>query len=233
MRLNHSPFSLRCEMEEVISVCCIVRVALFALALLNIQTQAQLVETNGPPSPGQSGSIWEGAIGEGFRPDARSINLSAGATSGIPTFGSHQGHDLALTSFTYGHMLGHTSGVGHWYRGNWEFRCELFTGAQFAPSTEWLVGLTPHLRYNFATGTSLIPFADLGIGVTATSIGPPDLSGTFEFNLQPGIGAQWFLKNNLALSLETRYLHMSCAGINKPNLGLNGVTGMLGVTFFF
>jgi hypothetical protein len=114
-----------------------------------------------------------------------------------------------------------------------EFRCELFTGAQFSPSTEWLVGLTPHLRYNFATGTSLIPFADLGIGVTATSIGPPDLGGTFEFNLQPGIGAQWFLKNNLALSLETRYLHMSSASIYKPNLGLNGVTGMLGVSIFF
>src|SRR5258705_9563621 len=100
-------------------------------------------------------------------------------------------------------MLGHTSGAGHWYRGNLEFRCELFTGAQFSPSTEWLVGLTPHLRYNFATGTSLIPFADAGAGVTATSIGPPDLSGdTFEFNLQAAMGAQWFLMKNLALSLE-------------------------------
>jgi lipid A 3-O-deacylase len=220
-------------MVKVLPVFGLLMVALFAVSLLNTQAQAQLVETNAPPSEGQPGGIWEGAIGEGFLPDARSITFSAGASSGIPTFGSHQGHDLALMSFTYGHMLGHTSGVGHWYRGNWEFRCELFTGAQFSPSTEWLVGLTPHLRYNFATGTSLIPFADLGIGVTATSIGPPDLSGTFEFNLQPAIGAQWFLMNNLALSLETRYLHMSCAGINKPNLGLNGVTGMLGVSIFF
>ena len=233
IRSNHSPFRLRCELEEVLPVRCLVMVALVALAMLNTQAQAQLLETNGPSSQGQPASIWEGGIGEGFRPDARSMTFSAGANYGIATFGSHQAHDLALSSFTYGHMLGHTSGVGHWYRGNLEFRCELFTGAQFSPSTEWLVGLTPHLRYNFATGTSLIPFADLGIGVTATSIGPPDLSGTFEFNLQPGIGAQWFLTNNLALSLETRYFHMSCAGINKPNLGLNGVTGMLGVTVFF
>jgi hypothetical protein len=30
-----------------------------------------------------------------------------------------------------------------------------------------------------------------------------------------------------------RYVHWSCAGIHHPNLGLNGITGMLGVTFFF
>jgi opacity protein-like surface antigen len=130
-------------------------------------------------------------------------------------------------------MLGHVLGEGHWYRGNPEFRLELFTGAQFFPRSEWLVGLTPHLRYNFATGTRWIPFLDGGAGVTATGIGPPDLSGTFEFNLQAGGGVQWFLKENVALSLEARYVHWSCAGISKPNLGLNGVTGMLGIAFFF
>ncbi len=130
-------------------------------------------------------------------------------------------------------MLGHVWGEDHWYRGNLEFRLELFTGAQFFPRSEWLVGLTPHLRYNFATGTRWIPFLDGGAGVTATGIGPPDLSGTFEFNLQAGGGLQWFLKENVALSLETRYVHWSCAGISKPNLGLNGVIGLLGITLFF
>ena len=125
-------------------------------------------------------------------------------------------------------MLGRVMGEGHWYRGNWELRGELFTGAQFSPDREWFVGFTPHLRYNFATGTRLIPFIDGGAGVTATSIGPPDLSGTFEFNLQAGGGALYFLSDHLALSVEARYVHWSCAGISDPNLGLNGVTGLLG-----
>jgi opacity protein-like surface antigen len=60
-----------------------------------------------------------------------------------------------------------------------------------------------------------------------------DLSGTFEFNLQAGAGVQWVVKDNVALSQEARYVHWSCAGISNPNLGLNGVTGLLGVTFFF
>jgi opacity protein-like surface antigen len=181
----------------------------------------------------KGGGIWEKGIGEGFLSTVQSVSVSSGATYGFAAFGSVEAHDLALISLTYGHMLGHVVGEGHWYRGNPEFRVELFTGAQFSPSSEWLVGLTPHLRYNFATGTRWIPFIDGGVGVTATGIGPPDLSGTFQFNLQGGAGVQWFIRDNLALTLEARYLHMSCAGISQPNLGLNGVTGMLGLSFFF
>lgn len=130
-------------------------------------------------------------------------------------------------------MIGPTVGVGHFYRGNWELRGELFGGSQFAPTSDSVVGLTPHLRYNFATGTRLIPYFDLGAGVTATSIGPPDLSNTFEFNLQATLGTHWFICDNLALTLEARYLHMSCAGISNPNRGLNTVLGTVGLTFFF
>lgn len=214
----------------------------FLVCLMGTSLEAQLVLDLSPAKsislPGEGaepkrGSIWEGGVGEGFRSTTESISLSAGATYGFAAFGSVEAHDLALTSLTYGHMLGHVLGEGHWYRGNPEFRLELFSGAQFSPSSEWLVGLTPHLRYNFATKTRWIPFIDGGAGITATGIGPPDLNGTFEFNLQAGGGVQWFVKDNVAFSVEARYLHMSCAGISKPNLGLNGVTGMFGVSLYF
>ena len=177
-------------------------------------------------------TIWQNGIGEGFRPTVQTISFEVGADSGFAAFGSRQAHDLALVSLSYGHMLGHVVGEGHWYRGNWELRAELFGGAQFSPSTDWLVGLTPHLRYNFATGTRWVPFLDAGAGVTATGIGPPDLSNTFEFNLQGSVGTHWFLRDDLALTAEARYLHLSCAGISHPNLGLNSVVGMVGVTWF-
>lgn len=211
---------------------------LFATALLKLHAQPQLSQTNTPPQTEahirkQPKTIWENGIGNGLRSSAQSLTLSAGATYGIAAFGGHEAHDLALASFTYGHMLKGVVGEGHWYRGNPEFRLELFTGAQFAPGSEWLVGLTPHLRYDFATGTRWIPFVDAGAGVTATGIGPPDLSGTFEFNLQAGGGVLWYLKDNMALTVNAHYLHFSCAGLHAPNLGLNGVTGMLGITYFF
>lgn len=178
-------------------------------------------------------SIWQNGVGEGFKPGIQSFSFAVGAGYGAEIFGSEQSHDLALVSLAYGYMLGPVEGESHWYRGNWELRGELFTGAQFSPSTESLVGLTPHLRYNFATGTRWIPYVDAGAGVSATSIGPPDMSGTFEFNLQAATGVRWFIRDNVSLDVEARYLHMSCAGIHPPNQGLNNFGGFVGITWFF
>ena len=124
-------------------------------------------------------NIWQGEVGEGFRSSVQTVSLEMGAAAGFKAFGGEQNHNLALISLSYGHMLGGVVGDDHWYRGNWEARGELFSGGQFSPSTESLVGLTPHLRYNLATGTRWVPFADLGAGVSATSIGPPGLEWHF------------------------------------------------------
>src|SRR5579871_578954 len=104
-------------------------------------------------------------------------------------------------------MLG-TTGAGHCFGGNFEFRAQLWGGWQFSPTHEWLVGLTPHLLYNFATGTRWIPFFDVGAGVTGTSIRKPDLGGPFQFNLQAGVGVRRFLTDTTALTFEASYLHM-------------------------
>lgn len=178
-------------------------------------------------------SPWLNEVGAGFQPTAHTLAVELGAGPGFAAFGSRQAHDVALMSLSYGHMLGSVVGERHWYRGNWEWRGELFGGAEFSPDEEWILGLTPHLRYNFATGTRWVPFIDGGAGVTATGIGPPDLSNTFEFNLQATTGVHWFIRDRLAVTAEARYVHMSCAGISHPNLGLNSVLGMLGVTWFF
>lgn len=180
-----------------------------------------------------SSGIWENGTGRGFFPTVQTFSLEAGVAPGVAAFGSKQAHDLALLSLAYGHMLGDVKGEGHWYRGNFEGRLELFGGGQYSPSSQWIIGLTPHLRYNFSTGTRWIPFFDAGAGVTATGIGKPDLSGTFEFNLQAATGVRWILCDEMALTAEVRYLHMSCAGIHHPNLGANNVPFMIGVTWFF
>jgi hypothetical protein len=210
---------------------------LCAFSALSLACRAE-VTTNSPadtnfrletPPP----HLWEAGVGEGFRASAQTASLEAGAVNGIALLGGSEAHDLVLTSVSYGHMLNHTVGEGHFYRGNWELRGELFGGVEFSPSSEWVIGLAPHLRYNFATGTRFVPYFDAGAGVTATSIGPPDLSNIFEFNLQATVGTQVFLRDNLALTLEARYLHLSCAGISNPNRGLNGVAGLVGLAFLF
>lgn len=218
--------------------------SLFALAAVSFGVRAWSAEA--PANEGSGGSttnlllresapnsIWDSGIGDGFRPGLESFTAGLAGAYGLKAFGGIEGHDLGLASVEFGRMVGPVLGDHYGLRGNFEARIELFSGAEFSPKREWLVGLTPHLRYDFATGTRWVPFIDAGAGISATSIGPPDLSGTFEFNLQAGMGVHRFLRDNLALTLETRVMHMSCAGLSNPNLGLNAVIGMLGITWFF
>jgi hypothetical protein len=177
--------------------------------------------------------VWQGEVGDGFRSSLETLSLETGVALGVQAFGGEQVHDLVLLSLSYGHMWGSVMGGDHWYRGNLEVRAEVFGAGQFSPKDVPVAGLTPHLRYNFATGTRWVPFADLGAGVTASGIGPPDQSGTFEFNLQGNVGAHVFVRDDVALTFEVGYLHMSCAGIHDPNLGVNTIKGMLGLTWFF
>jgi hypothetical protein len=177
--------------------------------------------------------IWQGEVGDGFRSGVQTLSLEAGGSQGVKAFGGRRAHDLALSSVSYGYMLGNVMSKDHWYRGNWEIRAELFGGAEVSPTRDWLVGLTPHLRYNFATGTRWVPFIDGGAGVSGTGIGHPDLSDTFEFNLQENAGVHWFVQDNLAFNFEVGFLHMSNAGMHDPNQGLNTIKGMVGLTWFF
>jgi hypothetical protein len=213
-------------------------VGMAAMTLAAAEPQLQPTSTNFfsqsirlPDEP--AGGVWLNNVGEGFRASAQSISLEAGTAAGIAILGGRQRHDLALGSISWGHMLGPVRGDDHWYGGNWEFRGELFGGPQYSPNANYVMGLAPHLRYDFTTGTRWVPFVDAGAGVSATGIGAPDLSGTFEFNLQGTVGAHYFIRNNLALTAEARYLHLSCAGMNSPNLGLNAVTRMIGLSWFF
>ena len=157
----------------------------------------------------------------------------AGVGLGMKVLQSVGIHDWGIGIIDYGWVFTDVVGQGHWYRGNWELIGELFGGYQYRPEGAYFVGAGPHLRYNFATGCHLVPFIDLGAGVTATDIREPDLSTTFEFNLQAGGGVHYFLREDLALTAQWRFIHFSNAGIKYTNLGVNSSTFLLGVSWFF
>jgi hypothetical protein len=178
-------------------------------------------------------SIWNSGVGEGFRTGIQNLGVTAGGAYGVAIFGSEEHHHLALLSVSYGRMIGGVKGADSWYRGNWELRGEIFGGAQFNSGSSWLLGVTPHVRYHFATGSPWIPYVDLGVGATLTGIREPDLGGSFQFNLQGSVGVNYFLRDALAINLEGRYIHLSSAGIFEPNNGVNSTGIFFGVNKFF
>jgi hypothetical protein len=179
------------------------------------------------------GDLWKTELGDGFRKGVAEAGFEVGFGLGHKAFGSNEAHDFALTKLHLGWMVSDVVGEDRWYRGNWEILGELLVGGQFNPKGAYLVGLTPVLRYNFATGTRWVPFVDAGGGVTATDIGHPDLSTTFQFNSQVGFGVRRLLTRNSALTVQYRFIHVSDAGISQPNAGVNASLIYAGVSWFF
>jgi hypothetical protein len=181
----------------------------------------------------ESNSLWRAGVGQGFTKGVFGLDVSGGAGFGVRMLGTSEIHDWWLTAAQFGYVLSDVVGKDHFYRGNFELLGQLFGGEQYHPSRAYLVGLGPMLRYDFATGTRVVPFFDVSAGVTATDIRNGDLSSTFEFNLQAGVGAHVFLTDCFALTGQCRLIHISDADITSPNNGVNNVTFLLGATWFF
>ncbi len=178
-------------------------------------------------------SLWEGGVGEGFRKGTHEVDASVAFGLGMPILGSQGHHHWVLGMIDFGWMFSRVVAKDHWYRGNWELIGEAFGGFQYHPEHAYLGGVAPLVRYNFATGTRWVPFVNAGAGVTWTDIRDGDLSTKFEFNLQIGAGVHYFLKDNLSLDIQYRFIHISDAGISTPNLGVNDSNLVLGASWFF
>jgi hypothetical protein len=90
------------------------------------------------------------------------------------------------------------------------------------------------LRYNFVTGTRWVPFFDLGMGVLHWNLRLPDILATqFNFTLQGGPGLHFFITDQLAITGQVRLHHISNAGYERPNIGVNSTVYLLGVSYFF
>jgi lipid A 3-O-deacylase len=197
--------------------------------LVSVRAIAQ--QTSDSLLPLSENSTW--AAEGGFVKGTKEFGFSVGGGFGMEVITSKQTHDWVIGAARYGWIFSDQVGPSHWYRGNWELLLELFGGMQFYPDNAYFVGGGPTIRYNFTAGKRWVPFIDLAAGATATDIRNGDLSTTFEFNLQAGVGVHLFLRKEVALTFQYRFIHFSNAGIEFPNLGVNNSTFLAGLTWFF
>jgi lipid A 3-O-deacylase len=210
---------------------------------LAAQTTNDSVSTNSVPTdyklpplqqPSGTDDPWTSlGIGQGFSSHAQEVGVSLGAGEETRDLGGKAHHDIALSRFYYGHVLDDLVGAGHWYNGNFEMMPEVFGGAQYYRESRYVFGATAIVRYSVATGTRWVPFLDAGGGGSLTNIKNPDLGSIEEFNAQIGPGFMWFWRDNVALTLQYRYLHMSSAGLSSPNQGVNENIAYVGMSWFF
>ncbi len=153
-------------------------------------------------------------------------------TAGGHSVAGGRGHiglwDLGLR---YGWVL--TSPVGPGIlKGRFEYAMDAVPAYLiFQPAnTAYGVGLTPlNLKWNFATRGRVAPYAELSGGVLFTTHEVPTRTSNVNFTPSAAFGTH-FLK--LAWSLEARYLHISNAGLDRLNPGINTFEVRLGVGKF-
>lgn len=160
------------------------------------------------------------------------VGLSVGAGFNMKVLESRYDHDWGIGILEGGYVLSDMVAENHWWRGNWELLGQVMGGWQFYPDEAYVFGIAPVIRYNVNTGSRWVPFIDFGAGVAATEI-RDDLSTTFQFNLQAGVGTRYFLTKDMALVLQYRWIHLSNAGIEFPNTGVNSSTFLLGASWLF
>jgi hypothetical protein len=134
-----------------------------------------------------------------------------------------------------------TSSGQHWHSGSLEYN------AEFMPYTHYFwkgqqgisgFAFNPVLvKWNF-TGTNLnrklIPFFEVHGGFVKTTVNlPPGDTADINFTSGAGVGANYFVAPNRAVSFDIRALHLSNASIGRHNPGINAsLQWTLGYTWY-
>lgn len=88
------------------------------------------------------------------------------------------------------------------------------------------------LDWRYDRGGPFVPYAEIGEGGLWTTLRYLSLGGKFQFASHGGFGVHAFLAPDVALSFGYRFRHISNAGLDEPNHGLNQHFLILGLTRF-
>jgi len=102
-----------------------------------------------------------------------------------------------------------------------------------SPGTNAEVGCSFLLKYSDHITSRIAPYIEGGFGIIYTTQHTHEQSTQYNFLSQVGVGLQFFLNEKFALTGGYRYRHMSNAGIDSPNRGINHHFALFGVSYFF
>jgi hypothetical protein len=135
--------------------------------------------------------------------------------------------------FRFGRVLTQEHGSG-WMRGNLEWAGDVIPAyVIFQNKTVYGAGFTPLLlKWNFTSGRKVAPFLEMGGGTLFTSSNVPPGTSTTNFTPQFGLGMHIFTREKRAVTFTGKYVHISNAGLSKPNPGINTIQFTVGYNWF-
>jgi lipid A 3-O-deacylase len=152
---------------------------------------------------------------------------------GHGTSGSQSGDGVFNIGARYGWILTDPHGPG-FLRGRFEYAVDvvpLFLVVQ-RTNTAYGFGVNPFaLKWNFSSRGSVVPYLDVGGGTLFTSVKVPEGTSHVNFTTSGALGVH-FLRSKHNWSAEVRFMHISNAGLSRPNPGINTVQVRLGFGLF-
>jgi lipid A 3-O-deacylase len=166
-------------------------------------------------------------------PQEGSHELQIWTGGGHGTSGSQSGDGVFNIGARYGWVLTDAHGPG-FLRGRFEYAVDvvpLFLVSQ-TTNTAYGFGVNPFaLKWNFASHGRAVPYIDLGGGTLFTNVKVPEGTSHVNFTTSGALGVH-FLRRKYNWSAEVRYMHISNAGISRPNPGINTIQVRLGLGMF-
>ena len=167
------------------------------------------------------------------RPEEGGHELQVWTGGGRSVPGGTKDTGLWNAGVRYGWILTAPHGPG-FLNGRFEYAVDAVPAfVVFQPrNTAYGAGVNPlGLKWIFATRSDVQPYLELNGGTLFTNHEVPAGTSTINFTSGAAFGIHFLHEH--AWTLEVRYMHISNAGLTKPNPGINTVQMRLGFGKFF
>jgi len=118
-------------------------------------------------------------------------------------------------------------------RGTLELITEPILNVVISPDANTELGFSLLLNYSDKITSRIAPYIEGGLGVVYTTQHTHEQGTQYNFLTQVGAGLQFFLNDTFALKGGYRFRHMSNAGIDDDNSGINHHFVLVGLSYFF
>lgn len=122
-----------------------------------------------------------------------------------------------------------------WWRGRITWTPELFLAFMTHPNNRPMVGVIPlQFRYEIEPiAGRWSPYLGLGAGVLHANVNRRETGSDLNFSVSGAAGLRYRMNDQTSLILEYRHLHLSNAGLDERNSGLNTHTFLAGLSIAF
>jgi hypothetical protein len=121
--------------------------------------------------------------------------------------------------------------VGYEFSERWELNLEPYAGNVYRPHSGWELGVPLFIRWNQPLFKKWGFFLDAGAGPLLLGTSTREQGKRFNFVDQLGLGLKYGRSGGVGFEVGGRFRHVSNAGLNDMNAGIDGFTVHAGITF--